>query len=122
MSLPDIIQHVENFVKLQRLIFSVKVPRGRKKGDTGARIETAPAVFLAYLADRHRERKSDLLRLANRDTTAENYRWLERRLIYGRQYLTRHPWFAEILRTHPVQDMWALARVTALSSQRSTED
>jgi len=122
MPLPDIVQHVETFVKLQRSIFSVKVPRGRKKGDTGARIDAAPAAFLAYLADRHRQRKSDLLRLVDRDTTADNYRWLERRLLHGRQYLRRHSWFTDILETHSVQDIWALARVSALSGQRSAED
>jgi len=120
--LPDIVRHVTDFVKLQRQIFSVPVPRGRKKGNTGARIEAAPAVFLAYLADRHGERKSDLLRLANRDTTAENYRWLERRLIYGRQYLKQRSWVGEGLESFSLQDMRPITRAIVLANQGSTED
>ncbi len=88
-SLREIQAHVATFVREARRANDVRDPRGRPPGirDAGPAGTMLP-LFLAYLANSHRLRKSDLLRLVDRDISPENYRWLNRRLCLGNQMLS----------------------------------
>jgi hypothetical protein len=82
--LPLIQKRVAAFVQSQRRLTLDEVPRGRKPGSRGIGIEPTLPDALAYLFEFRGKSKSDLLKLCDRQTTSEDYRWLNRRLTIGR--------------------------------------
>jgi len=82
--LPLIQKRVAAFVHRQRGLTLDQVPRGRKPGSRGVGIEPTLPDALAYLFEVRRKSKADLLKLCDRQTTSEGYRWVDRRLAIGR--------------------------------------
>jgi hypothetical protein len=94
--LPLIQKRVAAFVLRQRRLTLNEVRRGRKPGSRGVGIEPTLPAALAYLFKFHGKSKRDLLKLSDRQTTSEDYRWLNRRLAIGLSKFKSVPRYKEV--------------------------
>src|SRR5262245_38915826 len=79
LPLREILKRVTAFVRDHRALTDGRLPRGRKSGSIGVGINKQIAYHVALL-HANGVRKSELLRLAGRDTDGASYRWLDARI------------------------------------------